>query len=90
MSPSPTDAHQQDEPPNKKPQIGRREIGARLASAGRHPSPDPTTKEIRDEPTHRADSRAVAPGTARINANPPNSTPTTATDRSFTSAVATL
>jgi cell division protease FtsH len=31
MNPSPTDAHQQhDEPSNKKPQIGRREIGAVL------------------------------------------------------------
>jgi hypothetical protein len=30
MNPSPTEAHQQDEPPNKKPQIGRREIGALL------------------------------------------------------------
>jgi cell division protease FtsH len=30
MNPSPTDAHRQGEPPNKKPQIGRREIGALL------------------------------------------------------------
>jgi cell division protease FtsH len=30
MNPTPTDTHQQDEPPNKKPQIGRREIGAFL------------------------------------------------------------
>jgi len=30
MNPSPTDTHQQDEPPNKKPRIGRREIGALL------------------------------------------------------------
>src|SRR4029453_13456624 len=30
MNPTPTDIHQQDEPPNKKPHIGRREIGAFL------------------------------------------------------------
>jgi cell division protease FtsH len=30
MNPTHTDTHQQDEPPNKKPQIGRREIGAFL------------------------------------------------------------
>jgi cell division protease FtsH len=30
MNPTPTDTHQQDEPPNTRPQIGRREIGAFL------------------------------------------------------------
>ena len=34
MNPSPTDAHEQDEPSNKKPQIGRREIGGPLSRRG--------------------------------------------------------
>lgn len=35
MNPSPSDAHQQDEPPNKKPQIGRRDASGRARNPRR-------------------------------------------------------